>query len=353
MDAGQREILMKALSEAAGAQQGLPGEVKADLPGERYDLFQLDAGAVKGLIAEAAPQHIAFVDGGNAELICAPHLSLQLVKICGITYGMAEGKPKREGTRKEEFFVLVKAVRKPGLRFEATIFQGGKSTDLRFDPADRSLLMGVKRAEPSAIGGVVRRFSELRLAAELASELGEGDAIVLDGTLEATYPGEKEMIEKAAQAASQRGVMLTALAKRCSLLTLEGRPLLSAVGSLAKGIGTWQCEFARGSAAEHNCRLFALKLHPKSRHVFRLDVHENTFNEHRFNALLAGLALHSREATFPGYPYGLIDADRMARVSNSQQSYHKALLEARLGKRWQDLSEAMRSLDAHEILDSM
>lgn len=352
MDAEQREVLIKALSEAAGAQQEPSGEVKADLPGERYDLFELDAGAVKALTTtDNLPQHIAFIDGGNAELIRAPHLSLQLVRTCGITYGIADGILKREETRRQEFFVLVKAVRKPKLMYEAHLLGTGKA--LHFNPTDRSLLIGMKRAEPSAIGGIVRRFSELGLAGELASGLNEGDAMVLDGTLEATYPGEREVLEKAVQAASEKGVMFTALAKRCSLLTQEGRPLLNAIGSLAKTTGTWRCEFARGTTTEHNARLFALKLHLKARHLFRLDVHESTFDESRFNALLAGLALHSREATFPGYPYGLIEADKMARVSNNQRNYHKSLLEARLGKRWQELEKTMSNLDAHDILDSM
>lgn len=352
MDAEQREVLMKALSAATGAQQGPSGEVKADLPEERYQVSQLDAGAIKALTAESLAQRMAFVDGGNAELVRAPHLSLQLVRTCGITYSIGDGNLKREETRREEFFVLVKAVREPELRFEAHLL-GKEGKVLNFNPTDRSLLIGVKRAEPSAIGGVVRRFSELGLAAELASGLSEGDAIVIDGTLEATYPGERDVLENAGKAASEREVMLTALAKRCSLLTQEGGPLLRAIGSLAKGTATWQCEFAKGTTAEHNARLFALRLHPRARHLFRLDIHENTFDESRFNALLAGLALHSREATFPGYPYGLIEADKMARVSNRQKSYHKSLLEARLGKRWQELSEAMRSLDAHDILDSM
>lgn len=351
MDAEQREMLIKALSEAAGAQQEPSGEVKADLPEERYQAFQLDAGAIKSLTADNLPHHIAFVDGGNAELVRAPHLSLQLVRTCGITYSIVDGNLKREETSREEFFVLVKVVREPELRYEAHLL--GKDKTLSFNPTDRALLIGVKRAEPSAIGGIVRRFSELKLATELASGLSEGDALVIDGTLEATYPGERDVLENAAKAASEQGVTLAALAKRCSLLTKEGKPLLHAVGSLAKGADTWRCEFAKGTTAEHNARLFALKLHPKARHLFRLDIHENTFNENNFNALLAGLALHSREATFPGYPYGLIEADKMARISNRQKSYHKSLLEARLGKRWQELEKAMRSLNAHDILDSM
>ena len=355
MDAAQRELLMKALSESAGLHQETADEVRADLPEKRYEIFTLDASAVKR--TEPADTNlsgrIAFIDGGNAELIRAPHLSLQLIRICSIIYSISEGKPVRKETHREEFFVLVRAVRNPDLRYEAHLFRKGEGEVLSFNPADRSLLTGAKRAEPSAIGGVVRRFSELRLAGELASQLSGGDAVVLDGTLEATYPGEAEVLDGTAHTAAESGITLAALAKRCSLLTSAGRPLLWSMARLAHVQAPWSCGFARGTAKGHRARLYGVKLHEKARHHFRLDIHEDTFDEYRLNGLLACLALHAREATFPGYPYGLIEADRMARVSNQQRRYHRTLLESRLGKQWHSLKEAMSSLDAHDILDSM
>ncbi len=346
MDEKQREILLKALSEAPAEKQ--EKEVLADLKEERYERTVVGEDAASSLPKEAEPAgRIVCIDGGNAELIRAPHLSLQLVRLAAITY---QGT-KRKETQREEFFVIVKSVRDGGLEYEARILRKNTEEMLRFNPTDKRLTIGIKRAEPSLIGGVVRRLFEIRLASDIAA-LDKGDAVVLDGTLEATYPGERELIADAARAASEHGVTLAGLAKRCSLLTTSGRPLLRMITALA-GRGTWQCEFAKGTSAEHDARLFAVRLHPKAKHTFRLDISNKTFNKNTLNSLLAALALHSREATFPGYPYGLIEADKIARVSNQEKRYHLSLLEARLGTDWKILSEAMSSMNAHDILDSM
>ncbi len=353
MDPSQRELLLRAIAEATGGEDAV--DVTPDLPEKRYRVERVTQAAVRPLspAGAVAGSRIAYVDGGNAELIRAPHLSLSLVRTCALSYRCAGKGLAREKSVRDEFFVLVRAVRSPELRFEASLFRPGKTETLAFDPADQALLVGRNRAEPSSIAGVVRRFSELRLAAETAEALSAGDAVVLDGTLEAVYPGESALAEAAAAATSSRGVAFAALAKRCTLLSTAGKPLLNEIGRVAgEAQAPWSCGFASGTGQEHSATVLAAKFHKRARHVFRIDIHAGASPE-QAGRLLSLLALHSRDATFPGYPYGLVEADRLARVSNATQQYHRMLLEGRLGKRWRPLFEAMASMDAHDILDSM
>ena len=61
------------------------------------------------------------------------------------------------------------------------------------------------------------------------------------------------------------------------------------------------------------------------------------------------LAVQSKDLVLPGYPYGLIKADRLARVSESEKAYHRTRFLSRLPK---EITEEMTD-DVHEILDNV
>ncbi len=56
---------------------------------------------------------------------------------------------------------------------------------------------------------------------------------------------------------------------------------------------------------------------------------------------------------FIGYPYGLIDVDREARISNKEIEFLKTQFMIKLGKDWEKVKQAMTTNNAHEILDSI
>jgi hypothetical protein len=72
-----------------------------------------------------------------------------------------------------------------------------------------------------------------------------------------------------------------------------------------------------------------------------------------FNGVTSALASNSKDLSFPGYPYGLVDADSFARVSGEEiDSYRVPLMSeiSRLGK-WKKISRHICSGDAHTVLD--
>jgi len=84
------------------------------------------------------------------------------------------------------------------------------------------------------------------------------------------------------------------------------------------------------------------KLHPNSKHVFRIDSKDDISKE-----IFDSLAMLSCDSSFQGYPYPLIVADRFARVTN-QEIARVRLISGAYTKKWDVLLK-----DAHKVLDTM
>ncbi|MBI2146708.1 hypothetical protein HYU22_05200 [Candidatus Woesearchaeota archaeon] len=83
-----------------------------------------------------------------------------------------------------------------------------------------------------------------------------------------------------------------------------------------------------------------MKLHPQATHVFRFQGN---------GGILPSLVANSSDPLFLGYPYGLIMADKLARVSNAERnSLRMSLL---LRKENREIAEYLSTMNAHEILD--
>jgi len=84
------------------------------------------------------------------------------------------------------------------------------------------------------------------------------------------------------------------------------------------------------------------KFHPASKHVFRID----SFGD--VNQALGLLEQNSIDPVFLGYPYGLIDADKFARVSTPEAKQLKLMLMTKGGEKFRLY---LASKDAHDILN--
>ena len=87
-----------------------------------------------------------------------------------------------------------------------------------------------------------------------------------------------------------------------------------------------------------------VKLHPLSVRAYKLE----TAGVSLMEAATALMAVN--DPSFPGYPYGLVEADFLARITHREQRAMIELLRTRLGNAWQSHSGA---LDSHSILDSL
>ena len=283
-------------------------------------LLEVNKNNFLSITEEKEAKRIAFVDGGQAEIISAGNFCLSFIRVFGqVFFG-----EKREESYQKEFYLLTTAkYLENDLGYESKIF-GDKlieEKDLLISSNDSSIKSGLERAPISRISNMARRLAELSLAAQIKAEI-----IILDGTLEPTFRNEEKYLAKL-------NGNTCALAKSCSLFTVSGNSpivLLNKIGLK----GCWSY-FLEG-------KTHLVKLNEKSKHVFRFEGNPEA---------LGYLMENCKDALFLGYPYGLIFADKMARVSNDEK---KSLqINFLLRKENQEIAEYLSTSDAHEILDGL
>lgn len=285
-------------------------------------------------ILPTVAKRIAFVDGGNAEILKAPNFSLQFIRL----YATIHEENKRVRTFKKEFFALIVAQGKGALTFDVETFDTDFTLTKSFAADDATLRTGMHLATPSAVADAVRTFAEFTLAQEVCKELHAGDMLVRDGDLMPTQTYANSYVDELKRIALSRGVVLCGLAKTTTVLTDTGNSAAAALQRIAPS-GTWLYQ-PPGSLISF------VRLHNRSGHVFRLDV---TQAEHARTVAFA-LASQSTDPVFLGYPYGLIEADQFAQVRGDEAARMKLQVKAHGGTQ---LKAHLSALNAHDTLNAL
>jgi hypothetical protein len=322
---------------------------------------------------EASGRRMAFVDGGNLEVLRAPNFSVQLVRVY---FNIFEG-PKRILPKKVpmriEFFVTA-----------LTSFQDGKiyysgilvplqeeyldhlpsGEHLMVDSMDKNIRRGSFGADISVVGSITRRFAEWLVTAHvMRDELREGDIIWRDGTLQTAVKNERYYAQEAFKAADEKGVVLGGVAKTSTLFTTTGLSLLAAVHRLSREDGgedgCWYYHpLAENNHPDHPAEMFITKLHPSSRYVFRTEVYKpqaRAMGQEGLDTLFNMLGRASGDLSFLGYPYGLVDADQFARVGMHESRWIKDLINNTFSglECYDKIARHLMATNAHDVLDSI
>lgn len=288
-----------------------------------------DSIILNNVLYKIAPEHfsnfeaktgksITFIDGGQAEIIAAGNFCLSLIRVVGITF-----KNNIKKQVKKEFYLFTKAIYKEDIYFESKIF-GDKlidEADLIVSSNDQTIKTGIERASITKITAIARRLAELSLALN-----SDSDYVLLDGTLEKTFLNEEKYLEKIKDKVS-------ALAKSSSLFTHSGNSPTILLNKLGPN-RTWCYSL-------NNTTSF-VKLHSKAKHVLRFEGNKD---------ILPHLIENSSDAIFLGYPYGLILADRLARVSNEEKN--SLIMTFLLKEENKEIVNYLNSSNSHEILDNL
>src|SRR5208337_244837 len=120
--------------------------------------------------------------------------------------------------------------------------------------------------------------------------------------------------------------------------------------------GPWCIPIARVANVQHNAFIYVVKLHESANYVFRYEIYGEQARQmsvEDFCSVTSALANNSKDLSFPGYPYGLIDADSFARVSRDEIDMYRVPLMAEISKlgKWKKISRHICSGDAHTVLD--
>ncbi|MFH2027746.1 MAG: hypothetical protein ABIJ08_01275 [Nanoarchaeota archaeon] len=280
---------------------------------------------------------IVFIDGGNSEILSAANFSLQLIRVYYTIYQNNE----RIKADKKEFYVLINSL---GLGdkidFKTEIFPINYSfSSFSFDSMDKNLRQGNNRIKVSKIGEVIRKLAEIKVAEDVVDELNKGDVIVRDGDLDIKLIHEKEFYGRLFQKSSEKGVVICGLSKTSDLFTIKGNSLLIELRENSP-YGEWY-HLDGGQ--------YVVKLNKNADYVFRFDV----YGTDNVDYVLGLLKNNSMDPVFLGYPYGLIEADRLGRVTNNEIDALKIQFIAKAGDKWEKIRKYLATNDAHTILDKI
>lgn len=261
-----------------------------------------------------AEKTVAFIDGGNAELLSSPDFSLHFIRL----YCFEFKNNKKVSTKKNEFYCLTTI---EGDKYKVDLFCDRYFT---FDMDDSNLKRGGDRVDISVIGGCVRRLLEIEFASEVSS-----DIVVIDGSLDAKFGQEREFLKKLS------GKVVVGLSKTSNEL-INGGSVIANLHNASKAIDyPWYCNIDGVNYVKFN---------KNSKYIFKVDFTEN---------VLGRLLMNARDYIFPGYPYGLFLADKFARISNREKDYLVTMLKVRFGSGWKKVESCLKSVNAHDVLDSV
>jgi hypothetical protein len=312
---------------------------------------------------------IAFVDGGNQEILGAPNFSIQINRIYfNVLKGRNRIIPKSLPNKIEFYSATMSDFRHEEIFYDTKIFPlkdefadfVPDERHLSFSSLDRTVTLGNRRADIRIVATMARRFAEWEFSKHvIGKELEKGDLIVRDGTLQTSHTNEQIYTGGAFGAAIDKGVVFAGISKTSRLFTTTGLSLLGAVQKLAEDYkvkGPWCLPIAKVVNVEHDAFLYVVKLHESARYVFRYEIcgeQARGMSEEDFCNFTSALANNSKDISFPGYPYGLIDADSFARVSDSEIEKYQVPLMSEISKlgQWKKVSRHICSGDAHSMLD--
>ena len=316
-------------------------------------------------------RNIAFVDGGNLEIMGAPNFSVQLNRIYAGVWNGREKVVDFVFPQIQFFSAIFSSFKNDEIYYETIIVPEKtefekylpEARDLSFNSNDRSIMNGNHRADIGRVASIARRFAEWKFASQVLQDLREGDVLVMDGTLQTSYPKEEKYLNGLASAAKRQGVVLSGLSKSSFLFTTTGLSLMGAVNKLAeenKVKENWYYPIAESTREDHNVMILAVKLNNSkiSERVYRYEIQREAFkslSELHLNQILTQLTKNSSDATFPGYPYGLIDADRFARVSYGELDSYRGIIVSQISALGMSgkFMRHIRATDAHSVLNAL
>jgi hypothetical protein len=340
---------------------------------KRYRSIPLDSEFFSRIPVSVEERLLAFVDGGSMEIASAPNFAVALTRLY---LSLFKGENRVEPSilpQRIDFYTVCFAALKDGQIVYRTEFVPFREEwreylpevgDLELNSFDRTIMLGLQRATIDRVLDVARVFAEWRFSSfVIKEELQEGDVLVRDGTLQTSVTNETKYANEAYSHALEKGVYFASISKTSTLFTDTGQPLLSAINELSettqlKDDAWYYYPIAEIVHPDHRAEMFAVRLNKQSEYVFRLEILKDQVTRRKFTeveSIISALADNAKDIGFPGYPYGLVDADRLGRVSINEKTACEFQFKAAASRKgvWEKISKFIKSSDAHELLNKL
>src|SRR3989338_1383870 len=306
-----------------------------------YTPFAFDRKNFQLIKNSASSSKIAFIDAGSVEIIKSPNFSLNLIRVYHTIYKNS----KRINSKKYDFYAFVSTKNIDNeLFYNADFIKlnnekniAPNNEDLLLSSLDETIKQGITRASISNVANVIRRFSEIKTAINIIDNLENNDIIVLDGSLQCTFTNEKKYFDELYKKALEKNVIICGLSKTTTLMTDKGNSISNALNKYNVD-GKWLYHpVAEIKSNAHKAEMAFVKLHEKSRHIFRFEIYKE--QKEKLHETISLLAANCKDAVFLGYPYGLIEADKNARIPNQEKEMLLTLFSTKFGKDWEKIKD--------------
>jgi NurA domain len=285
---GLRQVAgrVAALLRGEGGEEGERGELATD--GGSILEFEREI-SVRPLPLRAAPVDVWAVDGGQALVADARCFQVFVTRAARARFRDQETVMLEEG------------------ELRTSLLGGSESRRVLF-----ALDIGLPGDTPADVN-LVRDRWEWEAVARSVEDAGEGGLVLVDGDLQADWRLPPELVGRILRQAGERGVVVAGVTKHSSL-SQGGAPLLGRLELEAEealgGTPRWWAPVAsvRRQTGEADVRVVAARLDPAARFAFRVDMPASCDSEQ----VLGSMAALADDAAFPGYPYPLSVADRLA-----------------------------------------
>ncbi len=253
---------------------------------EHHDLVFERAIELQPLVRGPVPPDVWAVDGGQAVVADARSVQLVVTRAARVRWRDGESALEEEGELRPMLLGCGEE------RLALTVL-GGLPV-----PPDSSVDINL-----------LRDWGEWQAVQRCVHEASPGGLILIDGDLQPDWRIAPAYLSSLLASAADRGVVLAGVTKH-SALARGAAPLLGQLEREAEGVfgprAMWWAKVA--TTREPVRRVLAAKLDPDARFAFRVDLPDGV----DVPARLGMLAAVADDAAFPGYPYPLSVADRLA-----------------------------------------
>jgi hypothetical protein len=290
------------------------------------------------LQSQATEKELLFIDGGNATVLDTPDYSLHFLRFAAVGF---IGRKKVSQKRKEGY-VLVQSRTIDGRLCFVTEYYGGLVGSSRLMIAHDNPQLQSENTPITTVAGIARALLEIYFASEVVKE---NDVVVFDRSLKPETTFEEEAFATLYGIAQSKNAIICGLNKTISLLCNTGESIVSALQHIAFE-GSWMYGQVFSTFPQNHAVAFRfVKLHAASQYIFRFEV--GSLWKKSVKEIASWLSYLSNDAVFLGYPYGLISADRFARVSNREREYLQTMFFSYVPSS----GFALSALNAHSVLD--
>jgi hypothetical protein len=264
-----------------------------------------------------------FIDGGNNEIFSSPTFSLNIIKISAIIF--------ENNIKKKILNYECKIICKEN---EIKIFSKND-----FNWKNKKLDFNERTAE------IYRRINEINLA-NILLEQYQNSAIILDGSLNSQYNdiNEKNMLNDLIKNSKNSNSEILGLIKTNREKNPNGNTLFKEINVNSPLNKTWITEIKE----KNNVYYTYSKLHRNSEYIFKIEFTK----KEKIKDIVSGLISNSSDPIFQGYPYGLILADKFAKVSKEELNFKKMKVNNLLDNN-KNLKIELNTLNIHDKIDNI